>query len=66
MERADSAFGDNDTGVKLTIFYIINSSGSAPGEISIRDKSQSEFKSFGWTENALLVFNSRAFTYKIK
>jgi hypothetical protein len=49
MERADSAFGENDTGVKLTIVYMINSSGSTPGQISIRDKSSSEFKNFGWT-----------------
>lgn len=66
QEKADSAFGENDTGVKLTIAYFLySSSNQIEGEVHIRDKTQKDYTKFQWEENSVLMFNSRAFTYKV-
>ena len=68
--RAESTFGQRDTGVKLTIIFAVGCKNTAP-ILKLYRQSETEvpntdaIEQIKMGENTLVVFNSRAFEYEI-
>jgi hypothetical protein len=62
--RQDSAFGERDTGIKLTIFYVL-SARQTTGLISVTDIFSNKTSQVAMKENTLVMMNARAFQFSI-
>lgn len=61
-------FGEQDTGIKLDVFYCINSENQqgANGQMKLALQGQEEEIPITLRPNTLIMFNARAFSYEIK
>ena len=65
--RADSVFGPNDTGLKLTMMYVIGVEGDRTGPTFklYQGTEESTIETISLKGNTMVLFNSRAFEYEL-